>query len=1583
MNNIDAEKRDGQKRNREELARLRAELAESSGRLRELERELAAARYAPSEEPEPLPPINEEQDDENYMSYIPADVPESQASSPSVRENMASDGPQPDNVRTNHAPTSHRDQKIRDLESMIEVLRNDIAQRAEEERLRAQEDEVFHDAEEQILHEENHSLIGKIEELTTAKGKVVSFDSDVQEIGSKERESEDGYMGPLDDDSEEGITNIGANMAFRSASIDRGFGVSSQLIRASSHPIETDVHTSRVADLGDQNEQLQRTIDAQGEKIQEMEKYLEQTQISASEREKVLNKLRGENEKLRRLEKELEEKVIELEEMEGERLENVGHRTVQTDELVDQEKTEMEERMHSLAEQVAELQGMVEVVVVEKREIEARIAVAYSQVTSLQAAVEAGQVEKLEADSRIHALTMQVADLEDIVSQENKEAQHRIDVASTRIAQLKKVAEAGEAAKIKAEAEILAVTNRAKELEAAASKERRGVEVRVAELESAIESGKAAKIEAETQIMALLGRIKEHETFASEMKCVAQAQIADLQSVLESGKAAKAEAETQVLTLMDEIRQLEATIAEERRKVEAMIATTNSQIADLRATIEADESAKVEAEAQILELKLQIKDLEMDLSAVAEEKDEMQRETDELGGRVEELEIEIEELRVENAGIRQEVKIMVQKSKEFEEATDILKQGKASLEKDVENLKGEVEELEDAAETLRKVKASLETDSSNLNAQFISQQKALELAEGTREKFERNVVELRSHIEAFEQAADISRNEKESLERDVISLRTRVSSLEGAQKFAGDENRELQRNIDELHAQIGSFEQAIEAAGQEKEQLEIVIAELKSQIEALKRAEKVANQQKEVLEQTLVKLNVQLAQVGEKLDATCAENKLFRQEIDNQRSEIGSLERLLELSNREKKDLRCDIQKLESKVVLLEGSNEQNRVLQVDIEVLRVEINILKQAAEIADEEKSIIQQKIQPYIQGEQSLDMAVEEVLTELVMAKNRADEDERIKTELSNKIRILAQEDDNRNAEPISPEEMVESLTDRFREVRDSVEKLYELCGQTKGGPFEGYDLEDFAWTGSNESALEILGKLVRDMCRKVTTVQAQAEEMKEGWEKDKEQHKLYGGFLEDIVTAVCGEDQRLPRKDQALSLVTLRLSELRQQIEAAEEKVEELNGSVARKDNTIKDLEMNIDNAFLREVEINKRLVNSLSAHNLEAARLDKAQIDIGELTRVIGKRDEEIEKLEAMIEERARRERELLESIGQQAAFHNAAISELEQQRDEAIADVEERLAGMQEAKANAEHLSNQTHEKDTLIIKNLRDSAVAAQIEIEETNRRVEAMKVSHQKIVEELEGRLAQGRGDLAEASRKLRETVDKSNSDILSLKNRLKSSSDEVGRQQLSLKKVLAERFSVTRQLNAEIQSGQDAIASLEKQIQVIQLDAKFQYECDLEVIASFKATADAAEEEKKVLQARIQFQIEEVNELEDCIDKLEKKHAETIQEFANEVTKFTTRFGDTKNRCARDNLLRRAEGPRSRRKRIREEQDEEEVCATRRMPPTPASSVVAGPSVVEIVRKRESKRRRYDSGIGVEEDDEESEGVSQVGA
>lgn len=101
-------------------------------------------------------------------------------------------------------------------------------------------------------------------------------------------------------------------------------------------------------------------------------------------------------------------------------MENVGHKVIQTDDVVDQEKLEMEQQMDNLTGQVAELQEMIRVVTEEKKDAHAKIATTDVQIAALQSAADAAEVAKSEAEAQIRALTIQISELEDGILEDKR-----------------------------------------------------------------------------------------------------------------------------------------------------------------------------------------------------------------------------------------------------------------------------------------------------------------------------------------------------------------------------------------------------------------------------------------------------------------------------------------------------------------------------------------------------------------------------------------------------------------------------------------------------------------------------------------------------------------------------------------------------------------------------------------------------------------------------------------------------------------------------------------------------------------------------------------------------------------------------------------------------------------------------------------------------------------------------------------------------------------------------------------------------------------------------------------------------------
>jgi len=111
------------------------------------------------------------------------------------------------------------------------------------------------------------------------------------------------------------------------------------------------------------------------------------------------------------------------------------------------------------------------------------------------------------------------------------------------------------------------------------------------------------------------------------------------------------------------------------------------------------------------------------------------------------------------------------------------------------------------------------------------------------------------------------------------------------------------------------------------------------------------------------------------------------------------------------------------------------------------------------------------------------------------------------------------------------------------------------------------------------------------------------------------------------------------------------------------------------------------------------------------------------------------------------------------------------------------------------------------------------------------------------------------------------------------------------------------------------------------------------------------------------------------QDMLESERQSGLEAVQALSHQAEKYMVRFGEVKQQYIRESAKRQAEGKKAN-KRLREQDDEVDNDAADmplHAPPTPASTIPRPLSVTHSAKKRESKRRKYDSGIGVEEEEE----------
>ncbi|KAL7276033.1 Vesicle-mediated ER to Golgi transport protein [Rhizina undulata] len=1347
MNNIEAERRLGQKKNREELARLRAELAENTKRLSDLQQQLAAARTAPSEPATPLPPVREEDEDMNMdmdmdvdMGFVRRDSSPDHAPMKSYSPHAAVSETGSESARstnTGENTVSKRDKTVLDLEAQIEALKEDIQRRVDEEQSRVQEDEAFHEAEEQIMRDEIGYLKQRMEEVGTPRTRQVTFEKVTEEVFE-----DDSYMGPTADDFDDNYSDSehDGNLTLTSSRIDNEIAACSQ-----PQPEATidDERHRRLEELEKEKEEYRRTIESLSEKVKELEDEAEESHIGMEETRRKAEELRAENEGLKVTGEKLYGRLMELEEMEGERFENMVDESVQ---VTDREKVKMGEKIEEMKEKMDDLQEDL-----------------YDSNRQLE-----------DMEEKVEGLTEQVDELEEMV----------------------------------------------------------------------------------------------------------------------------------------------AAVKEEKMALESQIAVLNAQISASENAAEAGQRDKKEVDEEVKELREKVQSLEESLKILAEEKEEMTSEKDGYLVQIEELnevitnlttanealELQINELKGEIGGLRTEVRELndevdglSSRVKELEMTVELSEADKAALLITVGELEKRIEELENNVVFSNEEKTELESNIFDLNTQLDSLREAAEIADKTKTGFERDIAELRAQADAFEKAAHASRDEKESFERDIDILQNKVLTLESALALAEEGKEGLERDIAQINAQIESFKQALDAAAQEKEKTDEIIASLSAEVEVLKRAAKASNQDKKELEDDIAKLSARIASLVEESDAVKAENELLKQELSRHESEIERLTKLLEECNEEKETMAQEIVSLEAKVSSLEDgietAKEEKKDFKEEIEKLNYRVRDLEQAAEVAKEEKSIIQQKIRPYIQGEQSIDMAVDEVLTELVMAKNRADENERIRVELIKKIKILAQEDADGDSEMTSPEDVVDKLTDRFKEVRDRIEELFAHSKQQDSA----LQLGNFTWECSNENALDMLGALAEDLYEKFVETQKVAMEQKQGREEEKILRSQYAGYIDNVAMTV-RPGLVLSDKSHIYDVVRERLETFKKQLEEAEDAAEKLEGAMERKDKTIKNLEMDIDQGKQRETGLNEKLNDVNFAKDILTAKLEKSLAGIEKLNETVADKDAEIGVLETELFERKAAERELLERIEQQTMQHNAEISGLQEKRDEAIARVEEILAIAVQGRAGVEAQFAKAIEENGIVIKGLEERITLLNGEVKSANERLVEMKKIHHEAVEQLEIRISEGQKLTDDIYKQLQETVHKSKTDKIALESQLFAEKQETARQTEALKQAILYREKVARQFNAEIESNEAAAATLEKEIQTLKNNAQMEKAAARLHIASiqtdFENFKEEARREKEGLESSIDIHKETIDDLNERIGELEDalEEAENSEAALEEELKAT---------------------------------------------------------------------------------------------
>lgn len=1624
MNNIESEERVGRKRSREEIAKLRAELDARSRRLEELEQLLAAVRHAPLEEPEqhPLPAVPEEFEDEEmggmgfgYDGGHEDDTPEPEPFSP-MSPLGGSSTPRPILSRRqsfSDTPGSRKkDERIQQLEKEILALREEHQLQLEVIR-QAEEEETYHDAQEQVLQDENISLQEKndrlnqrVEELQQLRderaaqraAKRVTF-AETAVVERSPAVDEDDYMELVASDLEDASSEDTTFGLPISSGVDSGIGASQE--PTMEIVVEQD---ERIDELEMVNDKLQDKLEALQIKMQDLQDEVEDVRLDSEATRDKAYLLAQENEVLQKLSDNLTSRIRELEEIEGLRLENVSNGGVQTELITDEDKISLAQQVDGHLEAAQELQAMYNTISKEKHDADNAIVECQARISALEAAVEAGSQEKTAAITLADQLRQIVADLE----------------------------------------------GRSKGLEL----EKEDMRLEIEEL-----CEKCARLE-----KALEGLQSENSYLQSQMDAK-ESKITQLNEEMSAALCRVASFEKDINDLHAEVTRLRVQVAERDDRIQTL-EEGKSALEEAAESLETDNSS----------LQVQITNSNKEIASLKAVEETHSDEIDELNSKLLDLEDVNETLQRANESLQDEKATLESKIDDLEDTKYEAIDENTNLQSKIDDLETQIEALEDRADT----------------------------AEDAKEEFEATISNMTTQIKALENAADGSKKEIESYKRDIARLRTEVEQLEAELGHTGTESEERQQAILETKAQVKAFVQAEHAAAEVKEQLDIQLAGLAAQVEALQKAGHKAQKEKEDLESQVAKLNAEVENLEDEVEALAAEKNLMQHDIDGYKARIESLDQLLEVANRDKDVMARTIADLELKLVSLESnltkSHSDNSSLCTEIKALTEKIEVLKREAESDREEKSIIADKIRPYFAGEQSLDMAIDEVLTELVMARNHADEEKHRRVQLEKKIKLLAQ-----NNKGIEAEEALDRLADRFKDVRKRVENLYLQWRQDKESPFGDHNLEDFAWTGSNEHALEMLGEVVEDLSVRVVDTQRTAQALKSSLDTERVQAGDLESYLEDVVMAV-GDDVISPEKANVSAIVKGRVVELNARIESLEEQLDAFAAAINKKNKTIQNMEVDLDAAAERETQLSRNLVLQTGAAETANGHLERARGEIEELNTAMERRVREIEHLEQVLEDGQEEERILQKKIEDQIATHQATIQQLEQKRLDSLNAMEDEMEDLTEANEGIVAGLNNALAERHAEINGLQSSLAASESEVARLNARLQQVQSTneatigqlHRKLgesqaskealaqdfrekvydrdhtIEKLQIQLREARDDASERIVELEDAIRNSKDTTLSLSNKLGDSikrvqeiegqlqlvrqTNEVQKQQYKvaldaiaseLDKVRVAALAEKQSLLDEIDAGQVQIKENEDRVAVLMrlLDEAEESEGQLEEDlknerAEHQITAEAAERnrevlasEKEALQAQLvtarrtaaavetehrknidalneltnekNAQIEELNtrvtaltheknamatQVTDLIkenaDLMEEnvierqRGTEAVQNLFAETQKHIARMGDIKGLYVRETTTRASAS----KKRSRTEAEVEEELA--QAPPTPTGTIARRMNAVQQLMRREggmSKRRRNDSGIGVglEEEDEGFEGSLASGS
>lgn len=1283
MNGIDEERRFLQRKNREELARVRAELERGRQLIEELQKQLYAARIAPPSETGSvghgsvgMAPIFEDHAEEAFSPPVfgsfntprtPFRFNAGTALTPSIRrfqnENQSEPG---------ETPISRRDKKIKVLEDQIEQLREDILAREDEERRRAEEEEIYREAEGQILMEAmDTSLVGT--SMTNLQDDGIPKTSRINtKVSFALDEPDEGFAPMLPSDDDDDDDGIGDGCNFEDSA---GYNASHQ----------NDFCATDVSSFPPTTEIIPESI------------IVTTTSVSPE--------LERENEALKISMETMKQRMGDLEDaLEDARYRQEGCASgVQTDPTVDTEKAKLKEMIEMLEDKADVLeQSSLE----ERNRLWQKIRGHISEAHNYEG------VEEL--DMAIDEILTNLA-----LAQNTADEHHKAFEAAERDLKVERILADEKATEI---AELIAERNsllvEVEKLETIKSE----MEGQMADYEADEER---LEQELQDQKTVLTAEREELDFKSSELEtAIAEANklerdLAELGDVLDVEITEFSTAPQGPLnTILEKLQAYAEVVKEERDKQQAKVNELLGAIAlgeDSRALLR----DKLDSLADKYD---ELEDISGKQQALLEEKE---RGIEELKQEIEFFKGQLEEVHQKN-GILNDV--ISSKNEKITSLTDQLtwlttdlakiKEKKEEAQNRATELSAELDKQIEVAKTQR-IKLDLDLSGKNqmissLEAQLASVSEQLSNLKASQSEKELRILDLTNELIRLREETE---SQLEQLNRELDSKSGKIIELRDSMGALSEEFSQFTATIEQLNKE----QQAKEAEIQELNNLIKKKQETIANLETLHGVIELKDRKMEEMVLQVSDLNAQLIEKNELVRTTETGLTVLRAEVDVKIEHIATLEKdILSLTaerfhlHQELNSVRGDVKELSDTL-----ADKDERVDELSNEIVNINNTIAEKSHNVDDlkakasslndtiaqrkEEIAALQGEIEGLYNEIRANSAKIDGLEDEISTLRDTNQANDRSMTELwstidslnvtlshrETSIAMLNRDISDRNGVIEANAGTIKSLTGKI----DGLNKLVDLRDET----IATLDLEIVQLNKQITTINDDLSVIEEQRASADNLVQEMLEKFAEKDERIAELEKLY-----DTIGI---KNTEIDALNDTIDELRCQLDDLNNKYPAAEAKIEELLEEISEKQKTIYQLEVDLDSSVFRETEANQRYTEAITVQESLKAKLQQMQSVVDELRAAADVRNaalnEKEEKLSTLQQKYTNLEALIQERITSHSDQLTELKSQLEQERDETVSSIQLKLQDVLQNNSELEAELESTRSEFMEIVDNL------------------------------------------------------------------------------------------------------------------------------------------------------------------------------------------------------------------------------------------------------------------------------------------